>query len=175
MSQHSPADILRHALVIAGAGTLRSVAPAGAWPVFVGNLPDQPDSAICLYDTGGLRDGRLMGGASGGGRSITHPGWQIRVRSASPLDAWAKAREIVEILDGIKAFECPIGSAGYTIASVTQTSDLLSFQWAAEQKVTRREQITFNGTITIGTSATAPPILEGIRVAIGGLIVVYGS
>lgn len=143
VAYHSPADILRHIFVLEGLATLPTA--EGAWPVFVGHLPDEPDSAICIYDTQGTRDGRLMTPTTG--HSITHPGWQIRVRAKAHPVAWSKAQELIMALDAVQNYSCPIELNNYVVGSVTQTSGILSL--GREQAATRREQLAVNGTVTI--------------------------
>ena len=140
---HSPADILRYALVGKGIGVLRSQNTANnAWPIFCGHLPDIPDNAICTYDTTGIGSGRIMAT----GETIRHPGWQIRLRAKSNRDAWLKMGALKTALDGMLRLAVSIGSDTYTIAAVTQTSDVLSL--GQETDAVRREQLTLNGTLT---------------------------
>ena len=145
---HSPADILRQALVDAGVGTMPTA--AGAWPIFAAHLPDGTTNAICVYDTGGLKDGRLMTGAT-----ITHPGWQVRVRAARQPDAWAKMEAIREALDAIGQTSVAIDAATYKLAAVSQTGDILKFSLPAktENTTANHEQITLNGTLTLKRTA----------------------
>jgi hypothetical protein len=143
---HSPADILRHALIAAGVGVLRSANTGAAWPVFAGHLPGSPDSAICVYDTAGKRDGRVMANASGASESITHPGWQIYLRANGHAAAWEKAKEVQAALDAIKQVALAIGGATYTVIAATQTGDVLSL--GQEIDNARRERLTINGTLT---------------------------
>src|SRR5678816_1809962 len=65
------------------------------WPVFVGYLPDLPDNAICVYDTAGRLDGRIMRT----GEQIEHAGIQTRVRGLNYLAVQAKALAIADMFD----------------------------------------------------------------------------
>lgn len=144
MSYHSPADVLRHALIGAGVGVLRSQnADDAAWPIYTNHLPDKPDNAVCTYNTQGRADGRLMRS----GETQRHPGWQIKLRGTATDPLWAKARAIQTALDGMRQIIVVIGAESYTLASVTQSSDVLSMGQETESK--RREQLTINGTLTI--------------------------
>lgn len=136
----SPAEVLRVALVAYAVGVLPSA--GGDWPIYVGHLPDEPDDAICVYDTGGVRNGRLQGS----GTSIEKPGWQIRVRADAHTDAHAKMKEVQGILDTIRRLQVVVGGVGYTIAAVTQTSGVLSLGQEPDAK--RRIAFTLNGTLT---------------------------
>lgn len=140
---HSPADILRYALVRADVGVLRSEnTDNAAWPIFTGHLPNKPDNALCTYDTQGSGDGRIMAN----GETIRHPGWQVRLRATEHQEAWVKARAIQKVLDGMRQLAVVIGNDTYTLLSVTQRSDVLSL--GQETEAARREQLTLNGTLT---------------------------
>lgn len=142
---YSPADVLRSALIQGGVGVL----PSGTtpprvptWPVYAGHLPDAPDNAMCCYDTAGKKDGRVMAG-----ETITHPGWQIRIRTMDARTGWVKAREVQRFLDGIKNLSISINGDAYEIKAVTQTGTPLAL--GPEPDKTRRESITINGTMTL--------------------------
>lgn len=65
---------------------------------FVSFLPNSPDAAICLYDTAGKPDGRVMRT----GEQIEHPGVQIYLRHLSYPVGWAKLKEIADALSTVK-------------------------------------------------------------------------
>jgi hypothetical protein len=139
----SPADILRTALVDARQGSRISDDPDGEWPIFVGHLPGEPDEAVCIYDTDGVRDGRL----SRTGENIDHPGFQIRVRASSYLDAIRKANSLAAYIAGIKRVPVVLNGSDYRIHAVTRTGTLVSL--GQEQDTRRRTEFTVNGTLTI--------------------------
>ena len=142
-NSHSPADVLRHALIQAGLGTLPSA--NGEWPIYTDHLPDKPDNAICTYDTTGVADGRLMSG-----QTIRHPGWQVRLRGKTTRAAWVKAREVQRTLDTLRELTVAIAGETYTVASITQTSDVVSLGlMLLSEQHTGREQLTLNGTLTL--------------------------
>lgn len=136
----SPADRLREALV---QGTVGARPGVGAtWPVFVGHLPDAPDSAICVYNTTGIRQGRLM--RTGEGQ--VKPGWQVRVRAKTGPEAWAKVAEVQRFLDTVRRLVVVVGGLHFRIDSITQTGTALAL--GQETDAARRENVTINGTIT---------------------------
>lgn len=90
---HSPADILRYALVDLGLGTIPS--ENGLWPIFVSVEPDTPDNCITLYDTTGIHQGRRQVD----GRVLDRAGIQIRVRSSSHVVGYTKANAIAIAVD----------------------------------------------------------------------------
>lgn len=71
---------------------------SGQWTIFVSFLPGEPDEAICIYDTAGRLDGRLMPT----GEQVEHPGIQIRVRGRDYKDTWDKMDSIVKALDAVR-------------------------------------------------------------------------
>jgi hypothetical protein len=139
---HSPAQVLRAALIIRGQGELISVDPNTPWPIFVGHLPDEPDNAVCVYDTAGVRDGRIHVT----GETIGHPGWQIRVRGGGYDVGYDKMKNVVDSLDTLRQISVVIDSDTYIIAATTRTSGPLSL--GQEPDGSRRAGFTVNGTIT---------------------------
>ncbi len=139
---HTPAEVLRASLVAGAVGVLRSATPAGAWPVFVGHEPGTPDSVITVYDTAGIREGRMQKT----GDSIGKPGWQVRVRALGHRVAYARMKLIAEHLDGILRETVAIDGDSYIIAAVKQTGTVLPLGQEPDGK--RRDLFTLNGTIT---------------------------
>ena len=143
---HSPADILRAALIEGGMGALPSgtLSPRVAlWPIYAGHLPDVPDNALCVYDTSGQKDGRDYRT----GQTITHPGFQIRLRTTDAATGWAKVRTLLRFLDTIKRQVITLGDDRYRIDAITQTGTPLALGQEPDAK--RREAITINGTMTL--------------------------
>lgn len=143
---HSPADVLRAALCQGGPGTLPS--NGGLWPCYVGHMPDDPDNILCVYDTSGQQDGRVMRT----GETVIHPGWQIRVRGEDARVAWTKVRVVQRFLDTIRQLGIMLDGAGYRIEAVTQTGSPLPWEGGVEaqkKSAARRDNITINGTMTI--------------------------
>lgn len=69
---------------------------SSGWVISVGTEPDSPGTAITLYDTGGLDpDTDEM--------DLLRPFVQVRVRSSSYSDAYAKQREIQAALIAIQS------------------------------------------------------------------------
>ena len=148
---HSPADVLRHALVSGGMGVLPSIATPGTpliWPMYVGRLPNKPDNIIGVYNTAGVKQGRYMRT----GESLFSNGWQIRIRAVSHIDAWNKAKDIQKHLDTIRQFGVIIETSKYIITSVTQIGSPIPMGQGRESKRRegiRRDNISMNGTLTI--------------------------
>lgn len=72
--------------------------------LFVGRMPDEPDAAVVLIDTGGGEPSLID--------NIDTPSWQVRVRAAAYPDAVAKAYAINDLLHGIT--ESDLGAVGAT-------------------------------------------------------------
>ena len=83
---HSPADVLRYALIDLGVGTLPT--DNGDWPIQVAAQSDTPDETLTIYDTLGIDDGRHMGD----GERFEHHGIQIRVRGKASEHGLGKSQ-----------------------------------------------------------------------------------
>ena len=148
---HSPADVVRWALIALGLGT----EPAAnlAWPIHVTKEPDEPDEAITIYNVPGRVDGRHMVG----GETQEHPGIQVRVRAALPPVAWAKISQVMTALDGMENELVSINTVGVTSTSL-RVYLLIS--------VTRHGSIMDHGKGAPATSGqTAPTSLRNVFVA----------
>jgi hypothetical protein len=108
-------------------------------------MPDgetiEQDSAV-IYDTAGLKDGRLMSGAN-----ILHHGLQVRIRAASYEDGWAKAESVLSVMEAIVNEEITIDAVDYIINNVSQTSTIAAL--GAEPGTKRRELLTVNFLATL--------------------------
>jgi len=138
----SPADILYTLL-----GDLGAFA---GWSSFVSFLPDAPDKAICLYDTTGTDNGRLMST----GERIQHPGIQIALRSLSYEEGYQKAQSLAVLLDGVRNNSIAVSSDEiYSLHNVTRsgTINMLGIEIVNDR---RRHQFTINAVLTL-TEQTA--------------------
>lgn len=142
---NSPAELIRYVLSTAGVfvtpGAVGMSEPP-VWPVYVGHMPSVPDNAACVYDTPGAIDGREMRG----GRTVRHPGFQVRVRALDHSQGFSKIREIQEALDAVQNLSVAIGDSSYTIIAVKQTGG--AFSLGQEPDVQRRVAFTINGQLT---------------------------
>ncbi|MBU1067253.1 minor capsid protein [Patescibacteria group bacterium] len=139
---NTPAEILRASLVAGGVGVLRSKNSTGAWPIFVGHIPSEPDDAVCVYDTAGIREGRMQGT----GESVGKPGFQVMVRGADHTTAYARMKLVASHLDSLLRERVAIDGDSYTIQAVKQTGTILAL--GQEPDGQRRNLFTLNGTIT---------------------------
>ena len=135
-----PADIIRQLLLDLGL-----VALSGNWTTFVSFLPESPDYAVCVYDTAGKPDGRIMST----GEQIIHQGIQIRVRGLSYPVTWAKANEIATGLDPLSRVLVAISSSeAHTVLNVSRTGDVIPVG-IEEEGGRRRHHFTVNAVVTI--------------------------
>jgi len=137
----SPAEIIRQLLLDLDLGG----EVAGSWPVFVSFLPGTPDSALCVYDTAGKQDGRIMST----GDQVIHPGIQIMVRGFVYPEARAKAESIAAALDAQQRSEVVMESdASYILHNVSRTGDIIPL--GVEQEGDRRRHLfSINAVVTI--------------------------
>lgn len=139
----SPAEIIRALLID------REVADESLtadWAAFVGFFPNDPNYAICIFDTDGMKDGRLMRT----GEVIEHPGIQIQVRGKSYGTTFTKANDISMQLDAQTNRTLIIGEDAYTVVNVSRTSPILHI--GRETQGNRdRHLFSINALITIET------------------------
>jgi hypothetical protein len=140
---HSPADVLRWALVQMGAGADPTELPLGGWPVYCAGEPDAPDHCLTVYDTTPQADGRAMPT----GETFQHYGIQVRVRSSTHAEGWAKADLLRRTLDEDVYDEfVRVGAHAYLVKSVSGTQ-LLTLGRNAPS--TSRFVFTINCKVTI--------------------------
>lgn len=151
---HSPANLLA-AYLDAHAVTVPR--PDGAAPVtYYGSLPAHTAAPVCLcvYDTSGRRDGRIMtnNGGSREGHSIYHPGYQIRSRAYSKQTAWVLITWAMQALDVLRRAGVEVDGEAYMLHAATASGSPLTMPTEPE---TNLEGYTTNGIVTI-THTTTP-------------------
>lgn len=109
---NSPAHDVALLLVAGGVGTLPWTT---GWAVSLALEPASPDNAVTVYDTGGQDPDTDE-------LDLKRPTFQIRVRSKSYLDAYAKQVEIRNLL----IFQQPIVAADSVFVGISMTSDILA-------------------------------------------------
>lgn len=149
MSDHAPADILRKLLVDQGYGS--DPFSEADWPIYHMSLPEETHNSIVVADTVGVKLGRGMAG-----ESLHRDGFQIRVRSTSPVISYKKAETIRKYLDTVKnqsvsmpddeVAEGGPTSTTYKILAITQSSSIIVLP--RETKV-ERFSCTMNGTVNL--------------------------
>lgn len=113
------ADIIRQLIIDLG---LAQADPKVEWPIYSSFLPDVPDSSICVYDTAGTLDGRIMRT----GEQIEHPGIMIHVRAIDNDTGWRKAKTIAEALDAQRRVSVVISSEEtYVVYNFSRTGAIL--------------------------------------------------
>lgn len=151
--EHSPADILAQLLINRELATATS---PQRWQCFVNYLPDDEtvhDDIMAVFDTSGIKDGRLMNS----GKTIEHPGWQIRVRSLSPTAGLVYLKLIGDHLDVVQSetvtLDVPVDSISakrvrYRIENVQKTGTVLALG-VDNKDHKRRRSCTLNGMMTV--------------------------
>ncbi len=142
LSDHSPADILRWAMI--SYGILTDPSLGTAWPCFTSIEPNTPDRLVTTFDTVGDLQARVQIA----GDQIEKYGVQIRIRASSHEDGWAKGSAIISLLDrDIRRDSITIGSSTYCIQSVHRKSSLVEL--GKELQITKRHLWTINCTLTV--------------------------
>lgn len=95
---HPPSQILFAFLKIKNAVESLQQATNEKWACFVGHLVDSdgiPNNVVSILDTEGLEDGRYQRT----GEIMTHPGFQIIVRSENYSAGYLKVQEIRKLIN----------------------------------------------------------------------------
>lgn len=114
------------------------------WPLYISNLPDQPDIAGAIYNTTPMKDGRAMVG----GGVFQHYGVQITIRSGlSEEVGWDKCNILSGQLDSVHDNETILNGTTYKIHSVSRIGGINSL--GEEPGTKRRKMFTMNFLTTI--------------------------
>jgi len=93
----SPADILRHLVVIAGIDGCSLPEEKTTKPFYVGFMPNTPNDAQVTYDVEGTADGR----SHPTGISWLHYGVTLVVRNDTYENAWSSMKSILDYFDTV--------------------------------------------------------------------------
>jgi len=146
---HTPADIVRRVLIALSGGTLPSA--SGAWPIYCGTLPDEPDAAAVVTDTAGTIDGHLQPG----GEAQEHYGVQVTVRNAVYDTGHDKANALAILLDqSVRLTAITIGSSDYVVYAITRSSGVLhAGRDAGRDAGSKRHLFTLNAVVSLRQTA----------------------
>lgn len=139
---HAPSMIVAQLMIDQGLGCVPGTS-GGVWPIYDGSLPDEPDYAICVYDTSGDLDARMMVS----GRWNEHYGINLRLRALSAPAGVAKMASIVLALDTLQSpTNVLLDGTSYTVYSLSRKSG--PFNNGPEPESGRRI-FTVNYTVTL--------------------------
>ncbi len=117
------------------------------WPLYVNHLPDDRSSSVedncgAIYDTTGVKDGRLMEGPV-----PQHFGIQLRIRSLGNQAGYVKIEGIAAAMDEVVRVELSLSSGDYVIQNVSRTSPVVPL--GIEGGTKRRFLFTINFLVTM--------------------------
>ena len=140
----SPADILRKLLVDLGLGVWPPIPKdqeSTQWPIYATGEPPSPDNCITVYDTTGVKDGRMMSD----GAIDFHHGFMVRLRAAMFPRGFAKANDLAEALDKQVQDNIVTMSSGavYKVYVTSRTGDVISL--GRDTPTSKRSVFTING------------------------------
>jgi len=150
---NSPSQVIRQLLLNFALGEETE----GDWTIFTSFLPDTPDLAICVYDTAGRFDGRIMRG----GEWIERPGVQVRVRGVTYKETWEKTNAIALSLDTVRKSVVTTEEEDYIVHNVSRTGAIIPLG-IEETSKGRRHHFTINMLLTLQR------LSEPFHVALGG-------
>ena len=140
----SPAIILANYLI--AQTTFTDPADNDVWPLYISSMPDgkNVESDVgTIYDSTGLKDGRLMTG-----ENILHFGIQVRIRAANYNDGYNQALIVTDLFEAIDKVTVTVDSVDYFIQSVTQSTVIVPL--GPEENSTKRQELfTVNFLATI--------------------------
>ena len=131
--QISPAMIVAR-YIIEALETMTDPSDDDSWPLYIGSSPDGDNVETnigVMYDTVGIKDGRLMVGSV-----IQHFGIQLRIRSRDYEDGYEKIESVASDLDAILYETIEINTEEYRIENLSRTSAIIAL--GLEQNTTKR-------------------------------------
>ena len=138
---HSPADVIRYLLIDLSLGTLPSA--SGDWPIIANRELDSPDNLITVFDTAGLRNGRVADG-----EVQEHEGFQIRVRAGTQTVGQAKINAIKQAIDNsVLNKSVVIGASTYIVYAISRRSG--PFYLGQDVETSKRIVFTINAVVAL--------------------------
>lgn len=143
MIEHNAAQLLVPYLVSKGVAS--NPGTGNLWPAYINFLPEQPDEALCVFDTVGEVQGREMRG----GQWLEKPGIQIMIRAKTNANGVNRGLKIINALKELYMFNV-------TLTSPTKQYQIHSFQRTSPTYPLGQEEggsrllYTLNGLITYG-------------------------
>jgi hypothetical protein len=127
----------------------------GDWPIFTSFFPDDentPDQIITVYDTKGIKKGRLQPG-----ETVIDPGFQVRVRANDYLVGYRKIAEIAAAFDEVYFFTVATDLGDFSIELINQGS-IIPLGTEPDQEGQLSEPSRRLPTFTLNCLATITPL-----------------
>lgn len=153
----SPADIIVQYLVSEGLASLPTDNVA-EWPAYCSAFGTDGDEAICVYDTAGTKDFRLMGT----GETKEKHGFQIRVRARTHSIGYTKAAELCRAMDAVRRAQMDFEDMELMLHSVSRKSSIIPLGEVEEKN--RRTHFTINFVLTLSAK---PRVVDYLEIDIG--------
>jgi hypothetical protein len=112
------------------------------WPIWLGQMPTEPDNTLTVYDTMGVKDGRLMPT----GTTLIHPGIQVRCRNSDYNLGWNKLEEIRVAFDNVKGDTVTLRSRTYKLQNISMPTGVIPL---GQELGKVRQLFTLNALVTI--------------------------
>lgn len=140
---HSPAKVMLTYLVARGHGVAGLNPDPAGWSVYRNKLPKEGDSAVALFRTSPMLDGREH---EVGGRVVEHPGLQLMIRAKTEDLAEAKGMALETDLALIRNTLVTVGANTYRMNCFTKTTGLT---YVGPEEQSLRALYSINGTVSI--------------------------
>ena len=132
------------------AAYLRSKESEGSpWIYWASMMLDAPDTAVGVFDTTGIKDGRSMNS----GETFSHPGIQVHVRALDYPTGNDKMSQIQQWLDQLCNTLVTVSGQVYKVMAFSQKGTPQSL---GEEPGNRREHFTLNGLIVVEFDHSIP-------------------
>lgn len=113
------------------------------WPIFDTSMPNAPDDCIVVTDTDSMMDGRTQVD----GETQEHFGFQVKIRTKSPVLGYRKLMEVSNSFDsGVLRFPVDVGVNHYQIQSVSRRTGIIKM---GKEPVSARHLWAINCTASI--------------------------
>ena len=118
----SPAVVI--ATYIVEQNVMSTPSAVATWPLYVSTLPESDQverNAGAVFDTGPIKDGRLMAGSV-----VEHFGVMFHIRSINSRAGWGKINQVATAIDAIDNTVITVDSIDYEINNVTRIGGINS-------------------------------------------------
>lgn len=138
---HSPADVVRWALINAGVGTDPDLELE--CPIFTDKERESPDDVITVYTT----TAKLQGRTQTDGEIQGQEGIQVRIRASDPKGGFTKADAVRDVLDKLNYPVIQVDSSIYRFPAFNRTTSVIPL--GDESPTSKRKIFTINGTLAL--------------------------
>lgn len=132
-----PSEVMMALLKAMDPPLVQTTSGAADWYAVIGAKSTTPDNHVVVYDTTGVKHGRLQGS----GENVIGDGIQILVRGKTYPTGARKIKDIQDVLSGVKNFEVTVGLEVIMVLALTLTTP---WTFAGNEENNARKLFTIN-------------------------------